>query len=140
RLSPFPIVRAALADLTHRRLEQGGSTITQQYVKNVYTGSERTFARKIREAILAVKIAHTYSKDEILGRYLNTVYFGNGAYGVQAAAEKYWGIPARNLSTLQSATLAALIRAPATYAPIRHPAAAKARRNLVLSRLPPQRC
>ncbi len=80
-ISPFSIVRAALADLTHRRLEQGGSTITQQYVKNVYTGSERTFARKIREAILAVKIAHTYSKDEILGRYLNTVYFGNGAYG-----------------------------------------------------------
>ena len=132
-ISPFSILRAAFADLTHRRLEQGGSTITQQYVKNVYTGNERTFARKIREAILAVKIAHTYTKDQILDRYLNTVYFGNGAYGVQSAAETYWGIPASRLSTLQAATLAALVRAPATYDPIENPKAAKARRNLVLS-------
>ena len=132
-ISPFSIVRAAWADLAHRRLEQGGSTITQQYVKNVYTGNERTFARKIREAILAVKIARVYSKDEILAKYLNTVYFGNGAYGVQAAAETYWGIPASKLSVLQSATLAALVRAPATYDPIHNPDAAKARRNTVLS-------
>src|SRR5207249_4399500 len=83
-VSYFSIVRAAWADVTRRRIAQGGSTITQQYVKNVYTGNQRTFGRKIKEAILAVKVDHRYSKDEILGRYLNTVYFGNGAYGVQA--------------------------------------------------------
>ncbi len=131
-VSPFAIVRAAWADLTHGSFQQGGSTITQQYVKNVYTGSERTFARKIREALLAVKLAHQLSKDEILAAYLNTVYFGNGAYGVQAAAETYWGIPARKLSPLQSATLAATINAPAIYDPVHDPATTRGRRDLVL--------
>src|SRR5439155_254789 len=84
-VSPLAILRAAWADVTHGQLEQGGSTIDQQYVKIVYTGNEPTFARKIREAIIAVKLDHTYSKDEILGRYLNTVYFGNGAFGSERA-------------------------------------------------------
>src|SRR5205823_3514311 len=131
-ISPFSIVRAAWEDVTHRGVVQGGSTITQQYVKNVYTGNQRTFARKIKEAIIAVKLAHKYSKDEILTKYLNVVYFGNGAYGVQAAAKTYWGIPARRLNTLEAATLAGVISAPSTYDPVRHPDAATARRNLVL--------
>ncbi|TMK80595.1 MAG: penicillin-binding protein, partial [Actinobacteria bacterium] len=100
--------------------------------KNVYTGTEHTFARKIREALLAVKLAHQLSKDEILAAYLNTIYFGNGAYGVQAAAETYWGIPARKLSVVQSATLAATINAPALYDPVDNPTATKERRDLVL--------
>src|SRR5439155_7626920 len=89
-------------------------------------------ASKVREATLAVKVAHVYSTDEMLGRYLNTVYFGNGAYGIQAAAQSYWGIPASKLSVLQSATLAGLVRAPATYDPVRNPDGAKERRNTVL--------
>src|SRR5438445_5713549 len=92
------IFRAAGADLVHHAFEQGGSTITQQYVKLEYTGDQRTLTRKVREAVLAEKLAHRYTKDQILTLYLNTVYFGNGAYGAQAAAEAYFGIPARKLS------------------------------------------
>jgi penicillin-binding protein 1A len=137
-VSYFSIVRAAWADLTHGRIEQGGSTITQQYVKNVYTGSERSFGRKIKEAILAVKVDHKYSKDEILGRYLNTVYFGNGAYGVQAAAQTYFGIPASKLSVLQAATLAQAIPRPASYDPVVYPDLAQQRRNSVLKKMADQ--
>ena len=137
-VSPFAIVRAAWRDIASRRIEQGGSTITQQYVKNVYTGSERSFGRKIKEAIIAVKLEDKYSKNEILGKYLNTVYLGNGAYGVHAAAQTYWGKRAGHLTTLESATLAGLIPAPETYDPIENPKAAKARRNLVLDRMAEQ--
>jgi penicillin-binding protein 1A len=137
-VSYIGILRAAIADLRHRQLQQGGSTITQQYVKNVYTGGERSFGRKIKEAILAVKLSHKLTKTQILEKYLNTVYFGEGAYGVQAAAETYWGIPASRLNTLQSATLAGLIRAPSTYDPVTSPRAAKERRNLVLAAMADQ--
>ena len=138
-ISPFAIIRAAWADVTNRRITQGGSTITQQYEKNVYTGRERTFGRKIKEAIIAVKLEKKYSKNEILGKYLNTVYFGSGAYGVQAAALTYFGHSARYLTTAESATLAAVIRAPETYDPIDHPKLAKERRNLVLQLMAQQR-
>lgn len=134
-ISPLAILRAAWTDLTRGRLEQGGSTITQQYVKNVYTGSERSFGRKVREAILALKLERQLSKDEILARYLNTVYFGNGAYGVEAAARTYFGVPARRLTVLQSATLAGLIPAPEAFDPVTHPERARERRNLVLRRM-----
>ncbi|MDP8956195.1 MAG: penicillin-binding protein, partial [Actinomycetota bacterium] len=137
-VSPFAIVRAAWRDITSRRIEQGGSTITQQYVKNVYTGSERSFGRKIKEAIMAVKLEDKYSKNEILGKYLNTVYLGNGAYGVHAAAQTYFGKRAGTLTTLESATLAGVIPSPATFDPVDHPKAAKARRNLVLDRMAEQ--
>jgi penicillin-binding protein 1A len=132
----FPaIARAALADFLHKTIEQGGSTITQQYVKNVYTGNEQSIERKIREAVLAVKLERTMSKTQILEKYLNTVYFGNGAYGVQAAAETYFGIPARKLNMLKSATLAALVPAPVKFDPRKHPDVARARRNEVLGRM-----
>ena len=134
-VSPWAIVRAALANVTRGRIEQGGSTITQQYVKNVYTGGERTFSRKIKEAILAVKIDKKFSKDEILTKYLNTVYFGNGAYGVQAAAQTYWGISAKKLSVAQSALLAGLIQRPEAYDPVDDPEAAMGRRNVVIDRM-----
>jgi penicillin-binding protein 1A len=132
-VSYFGILRAGWANLRKGEIQQGGSTIAQQYVKNVYTGSERTFARKIKEAILAVKLSHKYSKDEILERYLNTVYFGNGAYGVQAAAQTYWHISASGLTPVQSATLAGLIAAPSHFDPVKYPDAARDRRNIVLS-------
>ncbi|MFN2589420.1 MAG: transglycosylase domain-containing protein [Actinomycetota bacterium] len=132
-ISLLGIFRAAWTNVTHGEIEQGGSTITQQYVKNVYTGSERTITRKFKEAILAVKVDHKYSKDEILHRYLNTVYFGNGAYGAEAAARTYFGVPAKDLSVLQAATLAGVIKSPGTYDPVDKPDAAKERRNLVLS-------
>ena len=131
-VSFFSIIRAGWNDLLHRKIEQGGSTIDQQYAKNVYTGSQRTFTRKIKEAIIAVKLDHKYSKDQILEKYLDVVYFGNGAYGAEAAAQTYWGIHASKLDVLQSATLAGLIQSPATYDPIDHPDATKARRNTVL--------
>jgi penicillin-binding protein 1A len=129
------IARAALADVENKEIQQGGSTITQQYVKNVYTSGERTVDRKIREAVLAVKLERKLSKNQILQGYLNTVYFGSGAYGAEAAARTYFGTPARKLTTLQSATLAAVIPAPAMFDPEEHPDVAKARRNAVLQRM-----
>jgi penicillin-binding protein 1A len=134
-ISPLAIVRAAWADLTSGEIRQGGSTITQQYVKNVFTGSERSFSRKIKEAILAVKVDRELTKNEILENYLNTVYFGNGAYGVQAAALTYWGIRAPQLSVDQAALLAGLIQRPSAYEPFNHPDAARGRRNVVLDRM-----
>jgi len=126
------ILRAAGADLVRHSFWQGGSTITQQYVKLEYTGDQRTLTRKIREAVLAEKLAHTYTKDQILTMYLNTVYFGNGAYGVQAAAEAYFGLPAWKLSVAQSALLAGLVQAPSLYDPFTDRQAATTRRNEVL--------
>ena len=127
------IARAAWANVRHREVTQGGSTITQQYVKLVYTGNQRTISRKVTEAIIAMKIDKKFTKNQILEAYLNTVYFGQGAYGVQAAAETYWGIPARDLNVLQSATLAGLIQAPSAYDPVLHPDATLGRRNVVLA-------
>jgi penicillin-binding protein 1A len=116
-------------------MSQGGSTITQQYVKNVLTGPERSLGRKVREAILAVKLEHTTSKGEILRGYLNTVYFGHGAYGVQSAARTYFGRDAKDLTLLQSATLAGLIAAPSARDPFEHPEEALRYRNRALSRM-----
>jgi penicillin-binding protein 1A len=134
-LDPSAIARATWNDLASGSLSQGGSTITQQYVKNVLTGSERSIARKVQEAILALKLEREWSKDRILEHYLNTVYFGHGAYGVQAAAQTYFGIAARRLSTGQSALLAGLISAPSARDPFLHHAAAKTARGYVLDRM-----
>jgi penicillin-binding protein 1A len=143
-VSPAAIVRAAWANFRGRRIEQGASTITQQYVRNAFRsefgydperGFERTLARKLKEALLAIKLERKYSKNEILERYLNTIYLGAGAYGVQAAAETYFGVPAQRLSLAQSATLAGLISSPEANQPRRYPDRAKAKRNHVLSRM-----
>src|SRR5205814_5817159 len=96
------------ADVRNRSAVQGGSTITQQYVKNTYLGQERTFLRKLKEAALAVKIQRKLTKREILERYLNTVYFGRRAYGVQAAARAYYGKDVEQLGLNESAFLAGL--------------------------------
>ena len=134
-ISWWGIARAAWADIRNRRIDQGGSTITQQYVKTVYTGNEKTILRKIKEGILALKLEKQHTKDQILGRYLNAIYFGRGAYGIQAAAKTYFGITAKQLTLNQSATLAGIISAPETYNPITHPEAAADRRDLALDRM-----
>jgi penicillin-binding protein 1A len=129
------ITRAALVNLKAGEVVQGASTITQQYVKNTYfRRAPRTLERKTRELRLALEVESSYSKEEILERYLNTVYFGQGAYGVKAAAETYFGHGVASLSPAESALLAALIRSPAHYDPRSHPARARARRDYVLRR------
>jgi membrane peptidoglycan carboxypeptidase len=127
------IVRAAVSDLLSGRLGAGGSTITQQYVKNAYLTSRRTFTRKVREAIIAVKIDRRYSKDRVLEFYLNTIYFGRGAYGIEAAAETYFGIPAAQLDVPQGAMLAASIQAPEYLDPSVNPGPAMTRWHYVIS-------
>ena len=129
------IVRAAVVNVRAGEVVQGGSTITQQLVKNHYTGGEQTFARKFQEAQDSVRLERTYTKDEILELYLNDVYFGHGAYGVQAAAEYYFAARASDLTLAQSALLAALIKAPVLYDPVANPRGSLARRDLVLDRL-----
>ena len=129
------LLRAAYVDATTGRIVEGGSTITQQYVKNAYTGDEQTLSRKFREAVLAYQLERTVSKNEILAKYLNTVYFGNGAYGIQAAAETYFDRPASELNLPQAALLAGLIAAPADYDPVARPEFATARRNQVLGQM-----
>ncbi len=130
-ISPRGIGRAFWANVRGKEL-QGGSTITQQYAKNAYLDQERTYTRKFREIVIAVKLDKNYSKDQILEWYLNTIYFGRGAYGIQAAAETYFGVPATKLTLEQSAVLASSIRSPALYDPEDHPVAAKGRWQYVL--------
>jgi 1A family penicillin-binding protein len=131
-IDPLGIGRAAWADIRNRGRTQGGSTITQQYVKNVYLSSERTLVRKLKEAVLAVKLERELGKEQILERYLNTVYFGRGAYGVGAAARAYFGNPVNDLGIAESAYLAGLIRAPESADATEHPEEATRRRRSVL--------
>jgi penicillin-binding protein 1A len=128
------IARALIEDVKAGRVVQGGSTITQQLVRNLYVevGHERVLERKIREACLAIKVDRKYSKDQILEDYLNTVFFGRQAYGVEAAAQTFFSRKARNLTLEQAALLAGLPQAPSRFDPFRRPRAALARRNAVL--------
>ena len=127
------IIRAGWANLTGGEVAQGGSTITQQYVKNaVLADFSRTITRKAKEAILAIKLERRYSKKEILGFYLNTIYLGRGAYGFEAAANVYFDKTASELNLGQAAYLAGIIPAPGAYQPDEEPEAATARRNRVL--------
>ncbi|MDQ3537723.1 MAG: transglycosylase domain-containing protein [Actinomycetota bacterium] len=126
------IARAVVRNARAGEIREGGSTITQQLAKNAVVGSARTLRRKLSEAGVALQLEQRYSKDEILERYLNTVYFGNGAYGVQTASRRYFGIDVGGLRLGQAAMLAALLRSPAVYDPYRHPRRARARRDLVL--------
>jgi penicillin-binding protein 1A len=126
------VARALWADLQGGSYEQGASTITQQYVKRIYTGPQRSLARKVREATLASRVEKQLSKDEILFRYLSEVYLGSGAYGVGAAAETYFRTPVRQLNLSQAATLAGLIQAPSRNEPRANLAGAEERRQHVL--------
>jgi penicillin-binding protein 1A len=127
------IARAGWANVTGGEIQQGGSTISQQYIKNaVLRDPSRTISRKIKEAILAIKLERRYSKDEILGFYLNTIYLGRGAYGIEAAAQSYFAKHASGLSLGESAFLASIIPSPESYQPDEHPKLARERRNRVL--------
>ena len=133
------IARAVWADITHRGVVQGGSTITQQFVKNSCVTSRRTISRKLNEAALAWQLEQRWSKERILTAYLNTIYFGNGAYGVQRAAQTYFGTTAKKLMLAQAALLAGLPADPTAYDPVTNPAAARMRRHEVLRALLDQR-
>ncbi|MEU6365217.1 transglycosylase domain-containing protein [Streptomyces sp. NPDC046931] len=113
-VSPAAVVRAALSTLSGGE-RQGGSTITQQYVKNALLSPEQSLSRKVREALIAVKLDRTRSKDEILEGYLNTVYFGRGAAGIEAAARNYFGVDSQHLTVSQGAALAAVVNIPSYY-------------------------
>ncbi len=129
------IGRAFLANFESGGVEQGGSTITQQVVKNEFLTPERSFKRKVREAFMSVRLERNVPKATILERYLNTVYLGNGAYGVQVAAEVYFGKSAKDLALPEVAILAGQIAAPYRFDPFVHPEAAKGRRSWVLHRM-----
>jgi membrane peptidoglycan carboxypeptidase len=129
--SPTAIARAIVNNLRGGPT-QGGSTITQQYAKNAFLTQDQTVARKVRELLLAVKLETLASKDVILERYLNTIYFGRGTYGVQAAARQYFNKDATDLDVAESAFLAAVIRSPANYDPDSNPEQAQSRWNFVL--------
>jgi penicillin-binding protein 1A len=129
------ILRAAWANVTHGEIVQGGSTITQQLVKNAFVTDERTLDRKFREAALAYQLEKKWSKEKILNEYLNIIYFGAGAYGVEAAALTYFGVHAADLTIPQAALLAGLPKAPSSYSPRRDPDAAMTRRDLVLNKM-----
>lgn len=135
-VDPRALVRAITRDAQAGDTVEGGSTITQQYVRNVILDDrDKTFSRKAREAVLAVELERKYTKRQILERYLNTVYFGDGAYGVQAAAKHYFAKDAAALDLAESALLAGIIRSPEGYNPYLHPDDALTRRNVVLDRL-----
>jgi len=128
------ILRAAWNDLRGRPV-QGGSTITQQFIKNSVNGNAPTLARKLREAALAWELEQRWPKEKILTAYLNTIYFGNGAYGVEQAARVYFGHSARTMTPAQAALLAGIPEDPTLWDPVAHPKLARARRNLVLRQM-----
>ncbi len=129
------LARAAWANLRAGRIVQGGSTITQQLAKNVFLSADRTIKRKIQEVLLALWLERNYSKRQILEMYLNRVYFGAGAYGVDAAAQRYFGKSARRVNLAESALLAGLLKAPSRLSPSRDPRSAERRGELVLDNM-----
>ncbi len=133
------IMRAVWADLRNQKVVEGGSTITQQFVKNTYTHQERTISRKLKEAALAWQLERRWSKDRILTAYLNTIYFGNGAYGIEMAARVYFHEHASELTLAQAALLAGLPASPGAYDPVANPKAAEERRRTVLQLMFQQR-
>ncbi|BCN66274.1 penicillin-binding protein 1A [Prescottella equi] len=124
--------RAARDNVLGRDSAGGGSTITQQYVKNTLVGSERSVTRKMKELVISSKMAREWSKDEILAAYLNTIYFGRGAYGISAAATAYFGKPLADITVAEGAVLAAVIQSPSSLDPTTDPEALQARWNYVL--------
>lgn len=132
-IDPIGILRALVTNVLHRGVSQGGSTLTQQLAKNLFLTQERTMARKLQEAELAIWLERKHSKNEILELYLNRVYFGSGAYGVEAAAQKYFGKPAKNVTIAEAAMLAGLVKSPSRLAPNRNPEGAEQRAQIVLA-------
>jgi len=134
-IDPKAIVRAFITNFKAGRIVEGGSTITQQLAKTLFLTRDRNITRKIKEAILAIRLELIFSKDEILEIYLNQIYYGHGSYGVEAAARTYFGKQAEDLTVEECALLASLPKAPNNYTPYRHPERAKKRRNHALRRM-----
>ncbi|NOZ83470.1 MAG: PBP1A family penicillin-binding protein [Epsilonproteobacteria bacterium] len=129
------ILRALVSDIISGKFSEGGSTITQQLVKNIFLSPEKSIYRKTVEVVLAYKMENRYSKKKILELYLNEIYFGNGSYGIEDAAERYFGVSADHLNLLESAALAGVIEAPSRYNLYRHPKLARERISHVLKRM-----
>ncbi len=134
-LDPVGLLRAMFANLRAGRYAQGGSTLTQQLAKNLFLTSERSLRRKIEELMLAVWLEVRLTKQDILELYLNRVYFGSGAYGIEAAAQRYFAKSARNLALGEAAVIAGLLKAPSKYSPASSPTLARSRGRLVLKRM-----
>ena len=134
-IDPKGLMRAFYANITKHEIAEGGSTITQQLAKNAYLTQERTFKRKIQEIFLAMQIEKQYTKQEILEMYMNQIYFGQGAYGVQAAAKIYFDKSVENLNLSECALLAGIPKSPNYYSPFNNMQAAIQRRNLVLDQM-----
>ena len=134
-VDPLGMVRAAITNLREGRTVQGGSTLTQQLAKNLYLSHDRTFARKLEEFTLALWLESRLTKADILELYLNRVYLGSSAYGIDAAARRYFRKPARNLSLSEAAMIAGLLKAPSKYSPLSNPGLARTRARLVLSQM-----
>lgn len=131
-VNPVAVLRAFIVNVKSGSVRQGGSTITQQLVKNIFLTPEKTIKRKVQEVFLALQLEQAYSKDEILGFYLNNVYFGSGTYGIRAATDRYFGKKPSQLSVGEAALLAGLLKAPSRYSPAARPQAAKNRARIVL--------
>jgi penicillin-binding protein 1A len=132
-VDPVGLTRAMVENAVNRRFVQGGSTITQQLAKNLFLDPSRTIERKVQEVLMAFWLEHEFTKEQILEMYLNRVYFGSGAYGVEAAARRYFGKSARDVTLSEAALLAGVLVAPSRLSPARDPNAAEARAQLVLS-------
>jgi len=134
-IRPVAILRAGIVDIFHRGARQGGSTITQQLARNLFLTKEKTIVRKAKEAILALRLERIYTKDQLLEMYLNTIYMGHGAYGIDSASKNYFGKSPSQLTITESAILAGLVAAPETYSPYRNSDMSAARREYVLRRM-----
>ncbi len=132
-IDPYGIARALVANVLHRGVAQGGSTITQQLAKNLFLTQERTITRKLQEAMLAVWLERKFSKTQILELYLNRVYFGSGSYGIEQAALRYFGKSARHITVAEAALLAGLVKSPTRLAPTRNFDGAEQRAKIVLA-------
>ncbi len=137
-IDPFGILRAGIRDVLRRGRAEGGSTLTQQLAKNLFLTQERTVTRKLQEAVLALWLEHKFSKAQILDLYLNRVYFGSGAYGIEGAAQRYFGKSARQLTLPEAAMLAGLVQSPSRLAPNRNPEGAERRAGLVIAAMAEQ--
>jgi len=133
------IIRAIIHDIKAGKFKQGASTLTQQLAKTLFLTSEKSIVRKIKEAILALQIERRYTKDEILELYLNLIYLGSGAYGVEAASQTYFGKSVEDITLAQAALIAGLPKAPSVYSPIKNPDLAKKEGILFLRKCSPQK-
>lgn len=134
-VDPISIFRAFVKNIAYGKLAQGGSTITQQVIKSLLLGPEKSLTRKVREAILSYRLESSLSKDEILNLYLNNVYMGHGVYGVEAASQVYFGRHVWDISRAEAALIAGVVQAPSRHTPKRHPGSARARQEYVIGQL-----